>query len=290
MAGLEGVGGPAINAPSILTYGPQTFQIERVTLWDSRPVYDEDGTTRLYLHHRIGIQAVWSPVATRTEDGLAGLVSIARIREQVLTPRQLLVVRIANEIVLQSPASKNDLTGPPYYSTDGKNGPNPIALNVVRILGTHSVIAYFEVETWLTAPCPENRLCVLSHRWETSQEISEDYYTTRSVRGWATFRTDRLIDQALLPDDFRGRLFHPIPPNVQRKNVSVTASSDGTGLSYSFSDVEQPTNLIGGATSWITRLAAVWGAGMHRPNWDGIGTRYVSFHIEAWAERQAPRI
>lgn len=285
----------------MVRYAGIPLKIDHVVSWSTRPVYSPDNCDRLYLHHRIAVECWWNPEATGVQ-GKNGAASIAQLRQQLLRERQRLVITIGGDKILESPGLKPLGT---YYKTDARNGPLPIGLNILEITGEKTVKCLFEIETWVGLDCIRSegrgKESVLSHRWEQSERIDETFLATRTVKGSATFRTDFLIDAENIPDDFRGRLFHPVLPFFQRRNVSVTAKSDGTACEYSFDDIETPgVNLLGGIAGAIAKIRGTWRYGWALPSGGfgllaelkgatGLYPTFLSVTIQCWGRRTSRR-
>jgi hypothetical protein len=297
------------SAASWIAYGPQTFLIEKIHKWEQKNVYSEDGVQRLLVHHVIGVESVWNPKATRSDDnGRIGADSIARVRENTLAPRQLLTVTIGGKVVLQAPVNKNDNGG--RYDCDARWGPAPICLNLIRFMGTKTVVAYFEIECWVPVDCPSNRVSVLAHRFEMSHDYDDEGYCTRTINGTAVFRRDLLEDQNLVPDDFRARLFHPVPFRFKREAVRVSEASDGTSVRYTIKDVQQPATIIpmlsdvvdaeafkykqnleaGRWAHQIVKLEGTWKDGYNQAGYTDIPKFWVSLTIRATAAPTAQKV
>lgn len=243
--------------PSSVIYGDQEFLVETIERWEERAVYDQDNSVRLMIHYVIGVKAIWNPAATRVAPGVSGAVSLRELREEVLEPRQTLKVIIGGQTILQSPL----IAGGRRYTTDARNGPHPLALNVMKIIGVKTLVVYFEIETWLPVVCPENDISVLSHRWDSRVDYDELFQGTCTITGQAVFRTDRLISFNRLPDDFRQRLFHPVRSHYQRYSVEVMANSAGDSVRYTIVDKEVPANLVGSYGSPIAKIRGEWRMG-----------------------------
>jgi hypothetical protein len=150
--------------------------------------------------------------------------------------------------------------------TDAHNGPVPLSCDVVQISGIKSFLVDFAVECYLNesylyASTPS---VLLSHRWERTETIDQDFYSTIITTGTARFRSDRILYSGTVPDDFRGYLFHPVPPRCQRVAVDVTASEDGTALAYRLVD---KLTYLRYAVPGVTRIEAFQSVGGDPPDW-----------------------
>lgn len=277
------------DANTILTYNGIDLQIGRVLDSEMRAVYDDTGVDFLYVHFRIRVQAIFNPRATASQvnnpSGDTPAASLSFLRQRLLTPRQSLQINIGNDTLLVSPQINADANVP--FATDANNGPHPIDLQILSVHGSKSIVVAYEIETWLnecTGSSGSPPPTILSHRWEMTEDIGDDYLSTRTIRGRATFRTDFLLAESNVPDDFRRYLFHPVPPFFQRTSIRVTPESDGTALNYEIVDEEQVWNLD--PSRGIIRVE-----GYQTEGWDWIGflnpSVYFHLHLEVWGQPNA---
>ena len=286
------------NYPSEVVYAGFGFQVERVVKWEHHPVYSEDGVDFLYNHITLGVVAVFNYAASATNArggfGDVAPLSVKNLRHLMLQPRQQLTVRVGAVTVLESPARRKNKAGdfvsnPVFYPCDAKNGPNPLAFNVLSIEGVKTMVVYFEVETWINdcdGPPP-----FVSHRWQMQHEIDELHYTTRVVTGTIVFRRDYMLNfpgqTRTEADDFRARLAHPIPANFKREQVNVVMASDGVSCYYSFVDREQTLNL--GQKNPVVKIEGTWAAGYYDDGVWSVAKRYVTLNIRVWGRRTSTR-
>ena len=272
---------PVLEAMNV-TYNGVLIRVAQVQVFERRPVYSEDKTQILYDHWHIGVVGKVNPFATTSTPGVgqpltnAG-AALRPLGDTLMAQRKQLLVTYGTSnnqangspnVILQSP--RQSISQPATaYTVDDRFGPNPIAWNVIEIHGTHTLTVYFEIETWQQKCTSGN--AVLYHRWEASHDIDENYMTTRNVKGRAIFSPAVLLDPNVAqtnipnaPDDFREALFHGRAIGMQRGSITVTADMDGTGVTYSFEDVEQYTNLR--AVAGNRGIIKV--EGTHHSGWD----------------------
>lgn len=291
----------------MLTYGCLSFEVERVYRWDYRAVYDDSGLDYLYDHVVIGVQAVFHPGATVSNDvtgtprvgvngvgfGALGSESVRDLYTIMMQPRQKLTLTLGNKLVLESPLRDPGTNA--SYSCDAKGGPQPLNFRVIAIHGVgKTLVCTFDIETWINGFNNSSATpSLLSHRWTMSHDIDELNYTTRTIRGKAIFRKDHLVSHPLWPaeryaDDFRERIFHPIPLNFQRKSVHVTQSPDGTTLDYTITDQEQPANL--GKYNPVLKIKSRLRMGYDSPTMLGITPkRHVEITVQVWGRRSSTK-
>lgn len=232
-----------------------TRSIERTPVWD--------GPTYVGMRFDLHVQAVYNPGLTSyiTDDSggapigffkVMAPVTDVTIRHLLLQARRQLVYTAGDgTVVAQAPALKADGTA---YAADAANGPFPLYCKVTEVHGQRTFIVHWGV-SFVAVECrttPPNAL--LSHRWVSEEDLDQDYFGIRTIRGHAVFRSDVMLDRGLRPDDFRGWLLHPVPPGYQRVRINVVATEDGRALRYTLIDRERFSNLI---ASGVTRIEGV---------------------------------
>lgn len=236
-------------------------------------VYDESGTDLLYHHWRIDVNAVVSNWATASDPTLGnnafsapapvqnppgdlGPVSVSKLHSLLMAPRKQLLWTVGEapgggSVILQSPPTVN-APGQVVALSDANNGPKPVGLKILSIQGIKTVLVNYVVETYML-PCTNPPSPLVSHRWEQSETWDRSYYSTRTTRGTAIFRTDllNLPGGTLQPDFLRDSISHPVPTGFQRIDGSgFTISKNGRELNYVLVDEEQtiPLNKRWGIT------------------------------------------
>jgi hypothetical protein len=280
-------------APTTITYRGVELKIGRVTTFRQRAVYDDTGKNYLYTHFFIVCRCVWNPTATTSPDpanpfeNALPAVAMTQLRERLLTPRGVLVLQVGDDVLLESPLV--DANGA-RYEMDANNGPAPVSCDVISFHGVKSMVVDFTIETWVSEcqsrdgggvfPAPS----ILAHEWEATEEIDELYMSTRTITGRVIFRTDFLAFSGLGPDDYRQRLFHPIPSRFRRVSQKVTQDSDGTSIRYTVVDEEEPWG-IGGGTDVLKM------EGDYQIGYDWVGPSNPIFMseltLEVWGRRGA---
>jgi hypothetical protein len=260
---------------SLLSYNGITLQVCRFLHGCERtPVYD--GPQYLYTHWRINCRCLYNPQATSFDYPIVADVAGSpgpfaapklpadtdqNIRGRLMTPRKQLILGVGRVAWLVSPQQG--------FTIDSANGPTPLACNVIRGPGGRSFVVDFQIETKLRECNLEKTFypsIFLSHRWEMSHTLDEDFFTTRVIKGHVIFDTARLAQGAVLPDQYRGALFHPIPNNCQRRIPVVKQHADGNTVAYVILDEEQEVNLGSAAVFRnITNIDATHEASMGVP-------------------------
>ena len=149
---------------------------------------------------------------------------------------------------------------------DAHNGPMPQLFSVTEMHGDDRTWEVeFAVTTWLNEAEEPNVL--ISNRWSMEGDTDQDWYTTRVIRGHATFDTKLLAGAS--PDSFRSKLILTVPTNFKRDSIAVTVEEDGAALDYSIIDREQPINLTAAAIkAGITRIEATNTVGIRNPGFE----------------------
>lgn len=279
----------------LLTYGGIPLEIEHIARWDQRDDYSDDGTTYLFTHHRLSVRGVINLAAmarNKNPQGIGLTMPFSKPQIELLLsrPRQLLTVQVGDRFLLMSPAMKPAGVAPNlFYPTDCKNGPCPIGTPLVSLHGQKTAVVDFDIETWVNPTLSTTGSALLAHRWSMQHDIDENFFTTRTIQGHAVFRTDHLLDRGEVPDDFRQRLFHSVPPNFTRIRVSVQITEDGTRCNYTIVDRQNTINLD--PSLGITKVEASMAIHFMDP---GIGinfaTRKATLSLHIWGSRRTKRI
>ena len=238
------------------------------------PVFD--GPQYLYTRWRINCRSLYNPQATSYDfpavadvPGSPGPFVTAvvpaqtdqSIRHRLMIPRGQLTLGVGKLAWLVSPQQG--------CTVDSANGPTPLGCTVVRGPGGRSFVVDYSIETKVRECNLEKSFypsIFLSHRWEMSHTLDEDFFTTRIIKGHVIFDTARLnqlfnpppADPRIVPDQYRGAFFHPVPPNCQRRIPFVKQDPDGTSVAYVILDEEQQMNLgIRCTNVGVTRIEAM---------------------------------
>jgi hypothetical protein len=261
---------------SQLSYNGVSMQVVTVVSWKMEPVYTDGGEDALYTHHVLHVRGILAPAPLPIQAASA----IPTIKQALLTPRKTLSYALGGVVLLQSPS----LVG---AVVDAKNGPHPIACNIVDIRGPASAIIEFVIETWVV-DCSSGPSALLGQRWEMSEDLDELFYSTRTINGYAVFRTDALLTSGNNPDYFRARLFHPIPDGYKRVGVDVSVSEDNTRVSYQITDEQQTLSL--GQTNPVAKIEGEYEVGTTSPLKGALfATSWATISVRVWGQRTSTR-
>lgn len=249
-----------------LTYNGIPLEIVHFVNFSEKAVYSPDGKDYLYTHFSITIRGVCNPGAN--SDGADWLVAFRRL---LLAPRKQLVVSIpagaGSTTILRSPLTRPD--GVTSYVCDANNGPTPLALDVVAVIGDKTMIVEYSIETWVNE-CTTARP-LLSHRWHSRADLDSQFFTTRTISGEAYFRSDAMYGAGGPPvyaDDYRGSLAgaHLVPRNFQRTDVITEVASDGLSLKYTIIDKQKKLTIDQASFNRIANIEATFHQGHDRGN------------------------
>lgn len=197
------------------------------------------------------------------------------IEHALSQPRQQLVVIAKNSsgqdyAALVSPALRPDKSDGTTYSCDAMGGPFPKVISVRPRLADKTWLIDMQIETTLDRSelfrQTSSINALFSHRWVMGKRTDQDGYTTRTIKGRAVFRKDRLDFLNASPDDYRSWLLHPCPLGFQRMFVDPVLVADGTALEYIVVDRQMAVTIT--------------------PQWSALGvTRFEAFLTREQADR-----
>lgn len=146
-------------------------------------------------------------------------------------------------------------TGSVTYADRGgydlNNGPRCVSCDVLQVIGNQffRVRAEFEI---CKLECDENGQAlantkgVLSNRWSVSDDVDENFLTTRRFRGLL-----RVSTAYLNANEFRSWVVPQLQAGFYRRSMSFHVSESGLELSYEVVDQETVWAAPGGATKWL---------------------------------------
>jgi hypothetical protein len=270
---------------STFSYNGIDLKMVQLLNYRRRIKFDSCGSY-MWSEHLLTVQGVYDPKATcyslenndpanvRKDDGRNPSFTDLNIRHQLAQPRGRLVFTAAGTDLIGNPSlfvdglANDDLTileSPPpgeeglhtgqsgSFVTDCNNGPLVLAQQVTRITGTRSWHVSITVQASVNESYRfySSPAVLLSHVWSASEDIDRDGWSTRTIRGQATFRTDRLTQLQAKVDDYREALGHPVPDNCQRYGIQVNVAEPGNRLTYVFTDKHMSHNILLPNITWI---------------------------------------
>lgn len=164
------------------------------------------------------------------------------------------------------------------YQTDADNGPRPLHCHVVEVKGTKTFLVDWAIECYVNEcylfKTSQSLSALLSQRWTYEEDLDQDFFATRTIKGHAIFRSDRLLALSAVPDDYRAWLVHPVLPNFRRTVQQMIPSEDGTRIDYVLVDRESAFNFVPSVVSTgVTRIEATYSHGYSR----NTGTEETAF-------------
>jgi hypothetical protein len=272
-----------------LNYNGVDLQIEHTADVSITPVMDQTGLDLLYQRVTVSMICVWNPWATASFGGatlvntgsnntnaapLTGRagdrlgVSLANLRQVLLTPQQPLKIWLGADRVWDVPAravgaapggqgagagglggmgtpQTQNSTGvaPPgveyQFACDPAGGPFPEECRILEIVGDKTAVVQYRI-TFHVTDCSNY---VLSNRWRTTSHTGPDWLTTRITEGRAVMRLDKMLAFGYEADQFRANFILGVPNGFIRKEVNAIATEDGRELYYRVVDKQLAINI-----------------------------------------------
>ncbi len=178
------------------------------------------------------------------------------------------------------------------YEADATGGPHVLRCDIIEVVGVRSFVVRWTVETDLAESTGDPAKVVLSHRWTSRADVSQDQMATRVIRGELVFRRDELLRRSLLADQFRRVFGWEVPQHFIRTGINVMEHSDGVTVEYEIVDTERHFNL--GPGSPATRFECFLTGNVNAPSYQaerllasvGLATQFAGTAASA-AQNQA---
>lgn len=173
------------------------------------------------------------PLETR---GTNPVLTDIALRDWMLQPRRKLVYAGPGGTVLLRAPEINGAGEDGECDADG--GPKPVSWDVLQISGSKLWVVRYVITTAVNEAWRfrETESVLVSSRYESDCDIDADGFETRTWRGRAVFRLDRLLELGARADDFRRYLAPPNANGFQRVIHHWSLSDDETTLSYVLAD------------------------------------------------------
>lgn len=164
---------------------------------------------------------------------------------------------------------------------DLNNGPRCTRCDVIQVVGNQvfRIRVQFEIcklECDAHGQANNNNLGVLSNRWSVSDDVDENFFTTRRFSGVL-----RVATAQLNAHEFRSWVVPPLQGGFRRQSMAFRVSEDSLTLSYDITDRETVWSAPGDATRWQMR---------HTENSGGNGLQTMSVAVSLWGDRKAVQI
>jgi len=117
-------------------------------------------------------------------------------------------------------------------NADANNGPRVFAVSMTHV-SPETINILFGVECAMVVCEQSGTHPVLNNRWSSSDDVDENFKTTRNWRGKLRLRT-----AAVSAHVYRGIVVPPLPKGWRRKSMHFTAEPNALELSYAVTDEE----------------------------------------------------
>lgn len=233
-----------------LVYNNITLAAITTPQFSQEAVYDASHSDYLYTKYTIGVKAVFNPAFAPSAGGSeTPAQTMLRVKNCLMTQCQQLVFSMGNGTQL----IKNPADGVPE---DVKHGPFPLKCNIIEITEATFLVDY-AVETYMTECCAGTTPPYISNRWSETDDIDENMYTKRTVKGRIIFRADQInskkFNNGPSADSYRGLVPPPalaLQPNFARISMNFMVPEDGLSLDYTIIDQELYCQPPEGATKF----------------------------------------
>lgn len=231
-----------------VSYAGYQLELVKTNSFRQETIYSDDGVDKVYTKITLNVNGILNTCL----QGQDPATWIASVRESMLLPRRELVVQFGGSEILRSPF--------PGLTEDAKHGPRPLQFNIQRYDGTTAFIQ-FEIETFIEE-CSEIP-AVLSHRWDCSYSIDNDYYSTRIINGTVILNSEiaGLDLKSLQP-----LIIPMIASGWKRESIQIAVQSDGLKLNYTITDKERHLAVPKYVVDWSARYTQTLGIDQHLSN------------------------
>ena len=225
---------------TIVQYGSIVLYNVRTASWQDDVQYDDSGTDKLFTRHRMrfeclvhqqGTSGPWGGVGVWTGNAsgnpLAGdaVNSLAAIRAALESPRKNLTVTMGGVPILQVTPASSGTDMSPDQLADVDNGPKPRSVTFDQIttgnISTVVVRISFEIEACQVHCGPQNEAgnVVLSNRWSITEELDQNAFTTRTIRGKLRLNTPNVS-----PEIYRALGVPFLENGFKRQSISFSVN------------------------------------------------------------------
>jgi hypothetical protein len=186
------------------------------------------------------------------------------VRTKLATPRQAFQMKVdvdeqgsggtvllSAEAVAAAKKKEIFVAGDTVAAKDVDNGPKPKLMAISHLVADNIFRVEWEVEVCKVecsvdgAASTANKTGILSNRWSMTDEIDNNFYTTRTIQGRL-----RVVTAHINPHSFRGWVVPPLNNYFRRERMSFTATADGLNLDYTIVDREVAYAAPPPATKW----------------------------------------
>ncbi len=223
--------------------------------WDQQVVYDDSNTDPiairftlsfeglLHLQNEAGIGTDLSDVpawignsASQTAPTNTFASSIQVVHEALSTPRKELIINMNGKRVLRVvPPSSGVLSGVSDFDTE--NGPKPQFVKVMHVVSNKMARVQFSISVAILG-CESGgsrSTPVINNRWSVSEEMDDDFFTTRTTSGTIRFSLSDPKDGGG-PHWYKYFVIPGLENGFRRARVHYIASEDGLSAKYTIID------------------------------------------------------
>jgi hypothetical protein len=249
-------------AGTFVKYGNLEIHNVLTQSFQQEAVMDDSGVDLLFFRYTIRIVGY----VTDIPGGTLGFYPVSGFRSPTMqlsqmqyrfAPRQTFTMIIgANTLLTAAPAVAQNPAPPiPLSGLDCENGPQARVISAVRIASDASIRLELEFKVSLVECAADgsttNVTGILNSRWSCTDEIDQDWYTTRTFNGRL-----RLATAQVDPQSFRGWVIPPLQMGMYRRDIQMTSTTDGLHLDWSVVDREVAFSPPAPATDWSFRITS----------------------------------
>ena len=218
-------------------------------VWNEDVVRDPSGTEVMYhkfhmefeayVHAQSGQQGErdlsgygpWvEPQSGSISDPVSAMVAIRKALEQ---PRATLTVWTGGKQLLKCyPCTQQYMRNP---DRDVNQGPHPISLQITKISGGKVFRILYSIDC-AKVECPNSNGMyvpdVVSNRWSLSEELDENFFVTKVIRGRLRLSQNVTID----PMMYRSMVFPPLETGFRRVRCAMLVEPNGLEAAYEVID------------------------------------------------------
>ncbi|HWA97915.1 MAG TPA: hypothetical protein VG713_05460 [Pirellulales bacterium] len=234
-----------------VTYNGVTLQNVITRTWDQEVEYDQSGTDVLFTRYKLAFEGIMhvqgevgSGTAPNIYSGNSGttnaVTALNDISKRLWEPRRELVVNFGGVEALRVIGG---------YGTNGdvNNGPRPQRVSITHVASNRVFRVSFAIEC-ATVFCADQTSTasgfILNNRWSISEEMDDDFFITRTIRGQLRLSTALVVAHA-----FKGACVPSLEPGFKRASLSYEVAADGLTCDYTVVDRQVHTSAPWPATS-----------------------------------------
>ena len=233
--------------------------------WNQQITYDESGTDPLAVQYTLAFegilhlqsvanaplsQSIETPWVAQEGQPTAGFefgALLSDVQRRLSVPRKTLSVRMGGTTVLTVfPADQS----PRDYDVD--NGPKPQFVRVTNIVSDKVVRVQFSIVAAIHG-CPSGitpNSIILNNRWSVSEEMDENFFTTKTIRGTVRFARSGPNNQqpgaqgsfALAGHAYKHIVIPALENGFRRVRMQYVVSESGLSAQYSITDRQTHTS------------------------------------------------